>query len=124
MLIGGHGPDGEIWDFLKNVDEYTTTGWVKALPPLQHARALHGCGVIEQVSFELLFNINSSSTKHCTQTLIVAGGYNTAGGLDSTEVLRPGSSTWQTVSAHPYPGVARGAVIRGGFYLSRGKGIN
>ena len=47
VLTGGLGGG----DYMKNVDKYTTSDWVKALPPLQHGRAWHGCGVIEQVSF-------------------------------------------------------------------------
>ena len=43
--------------------------------------------------------------------------------LDSTEVLKPGSSAWETVTALPYKGVAHGAIHRGGFYLQLGKDI-
>ena len=55
------------------------------------------------------------------QTLIVAGGYN-GGNLETTELLRPGTSAWQFANALDKIQFLRGTNIRGSFYVTGGFG--
>ena len=59
-------------------------------------------------------------TDPTVQTLIVAGGWN-GSRLDTTELLRPGASSWTTAASLPYAAFGLGsASLTGSLYLSGG----
>ena len=55
IFITGGRP--KIGTRLKNVDEYSTAGFVRPLSSLQQERTGHGCGLIEQVFMLLIVSV-------------------------------------------------------------------